>query len=1703
MRRLLILATAFVMMATLFAGLPPQSANAAGCNGTRKANNQRDGNYPGTEINGPALIQTWVYEDTANISTPPLACGNRIYQALNSRRVVCIEKYTGTELWEYKDLTNFPVSSMAIDQETQSLVVTTGGQIERTSTLYCFDATSGNLRWQWTAGTDGAIGQISTGATILNLPGLPQLIIFGVDRGAMIALDLKSGARVWGVGLNGTIYNDPVIADNKLFALNDDGLLNIIKLENGTILQQVQIDDKQTFEFYNTPAFAAGILVVASRSKVPSEKGKIYGIDTAKGTVVWKTFGLDQFYKSGPSILKPPVYSDYQVIIGSDTGILYSFDLKTGRMKWSLKMIFPFLTDIVVSGKYILFGGANTFYVCKGENGDVVFKQVLSNVITGHPVVDEGMVYVSSNDSKLYAFSDHDDFTIDVLPRTDAIYPGNKRSYKLTISATMNFSYPMVFRTSGLPNNITAVFSRPTVKPGIETVEVDLFLEAAADAKPGSYVCNISGTLLGRERNAILQLQILEPLKGEFKLTVSADQMTPLRNINPGDTIPFLIKVESIGGFNAEITFFGNPKTLASGMEVLFNPTRLTPDGYVTAIVKTDTSTEADTYGIEIQGHAGGKVATTVVRFSVGGVDTESWPMFQKDIVRNGRTKEPFFADPQLRVDKQFKINNDPEIKVRIRTQPIVEFGLVYVIGEWESRENKRIHESALFACDSKTLETIWQFDFMKSVFEVDNFDDCEDKQWPVMSTPAVDSEEGLLYVGSLDGVFYCLDAKKGNRIWSYNTKRIIRTPPLLLSPPEVARKTIYFSTLEGTVHAMAAGRDANATVLKTFPAPSKVVGGFTYALNKKSPVQPMIVFSCFDGNVYALNANDLTKVWTSSVFNEKNINTIAVDNDRQEWWIASAQGDVGTCYQSSMVERHYIQDGNLGCQRATFGPTFGSPALLTLPDSTICYYATNFGSTPQTPVPNLRFMRLKNDGCLAMSDFVVEKGMWNCDGEQCVKNDWNYSSVIVDKNASAIVVNKEGMIFNYDANGKIVFKIETGHKTKAHPTFARRMLYLPTEDGHLLAYAAKWGFGLAPETGSPIVCKGQEYSMKVQFISQIPLKVPVKFSVVQAPPDCTMRFVPETLSASGETSLTISVGPGCPEGTHPIIIKAEGSGLLRQSMISLVVREPSNGDFVFQANPNDIRIYAGETAEYNLTIDTGGGFINAVSLSAQGLPTGVTGAFAPIITTTPGKSKFKLNVARNTAPGEYNLLFKAEGGCKVHTYPVKLIIDPPVAGDYNCNLANTEDRDVVIWLGESKEIPINCQYLEGYNLPVGFEVLNIGDFPGVTFTFTPTSVTGPGLVSLVVKTDFFGQTIDGKRVTVVTKSGRKAPKTQVSFVLTVKKEQGTFSISPKQGEINVTAGQMAVAVFELSMSTNFRASVNMGLGTKEGCPGISAVFVPAKLMPSVHDQRTVCIITIPSTFLDNDQAALQRGYKECYIQAVGIGGGTRVASREVKMKIHKPDTNQIMRWMPEYKGMKNKTEDTIDIEIGNLENACSVEFDIIYNPTIVEVVDVLEGPLMSTDLKKTTFVRTIDPELGIVSVSCIRQQGAGPISGTGKLCSVRLKAKKVTQETKLSVANIRIYDCNNVYRAIKSVSMSEPMVKLTISGFLPGDVNNDGKVDATDLMLLGKTFGLSAGDPGYDGRADFNDDNIVDGMDLIILCLNFGATAEGGDTNP
>jgi lysophospholipase L1-like esterase len=62
-------------------------------------------------------------------------------------------------------------------------------------------------------------------------------------------------------------------------------------------------------------------------------------------------------------------------------------------------------------------------------------------------------------------------------------------------------------------------------------------------------------------------------------------------------------------------------------------------------------------------------------------------------------------------------------------------------------------------------------------------------------------------------------------------------------------------------------------------------------------------------------------------------------------------------------------------------------------------------------------------------------------------------------------------------------------------------------------------------------------------------------------------------------------------------------------------------------------------------------------------------------------------------------------------------------------------------------------------------------------------------------------------------------------------------------------------------------------------------------------------------------------------------------------------------------------------------------------------------------------------------------------------------------------------------------------------SRYLEGDIDEDGRVDGSDLVRMGLAFGARVGETRYLATADPNGDGLIDGNDLARLASNFGKT--------
>ena len=169
----------------------------------------------------------------------------------------------------------------------------------------------------------------------------------------------------------------------------------------------------------------------------------------------------------------------------------------------------------------------------------------------------------------------------------------------------------------------------------------------------------------------------------------------------------------------------------------------------------------------------------------------------------------------------------------------------------------------------------------------------------------------------------------------------------------------------------------------------------------------------------------------------------------------------------------------------------------------------------------------------------------------------------------------------------------------------------------------------------------------------------------------------------------------------------------------------------------------------------------------------------------------------------------------------------------------------------------------------------------------------------------------------------------------------------------------------------------------------------------------------------------------------------------------------------------------TLDIRAENVFDLAGWQFDIAFDPAILEAVDVSEGNFLKTD-GGTTFFQggSIDNASGkITGLNAARLSGGG-VSGTGLLLQVRFKAK-AAGETQLALQNFQFGSVTG-----DSIPAGPHEVRFTVAEGLPtGDVNRDGVISILDLILVAQQLGKRV---PTGSAVDVNGDGVVSILDLI-----------------
>jgi kumamolisin len=227
---------------------------------------------------------------------------------------------------------------------------------------------------------------------------------------------------------------------------------------------------------------------------------------------------------------------------------------------------------------------------------------------------------------------------------------------------------------------------------------------------------------------------------------------------------------------------------------------------------------------------------------------------------------------------------------------------------------------------------------------------------------------------------------------------------------------------------------------------------------------------------------------------------------------------------------------------------------------------------------------------------------------------------------------------------------------------------------------------------------------------------------------DSTIGFLNPTIYAQNVTSSYSSDFHDITSGTSGSYSANTGYDLVtgwgspNTGLIAALTGVAATPGFSVSASPSSVSVVQGSTGASTITSSVFGGFDSAVTLSASGLPSGVTAAFSPSSITGTGTSTLTFTATTTASTGTFSVTVTGTSGSTVESTTISLTVTAPVTGSFTISVSPTSGY---LDQGQSGYGVVTITASGGFNSAVALSASGIPS--GVTGSFSPTSITGSG----------------------------------------------------------------------------------------------------------------------------------------------------------------------------------------------------------------------------------------------------------------------------------------------------------------------------------------------------------------------------------------
>ena len=299
------------------------------------------------------------------------------------------------------------------------------------------------------------------------------------------------------------------------------------------------------------------------------------------------------------------------------------------------------------------------------------------------------------------------------------------------------------------------------------------------------------------------------------------------------------------------------------------------------------------------------------------------------------------------------------------------------------------------------------------------------------------------------------------------------------------------------------------------------------------------------------------------------------------------------------------------------------------------------------------------------------------------------------------------------------------------------------------LTVTAAPNFTLAASPASLSVVQGNQGTSTITTTVSGGFNSAITLSAAGVPAGTTVNFSPNPIAApgAGSSTMTIAVGSSTAVGTYPITVTANGGGIQRTATVTLTVT--AVGNFTIATSPTSLSVGQGSAGTSTITTTISGGFNNAITLSAAGMPSGTTVSFSPNPIPAPGagSSTMTITVGASTTAGTYPITVTGSGGGIQRTATVTLTVT--VASNFAITASPTS-----LTVGQNNQgtSTITTTISGGFNSAISLSASGMPS--GTTVSFSPSTIAAPGAGSSTMTITVGSGTVAGTYPITVTGTG-------------------------------------------------------------------------------------------------------------------------------------------------------------------------------------------------------------------------------------------------------------------------------------------------------------------------------------------------------------